>query len=216
MSLQNYVKISDGNIKLGKGIIYSVSLTPGESCKPGVPCFKPAKQGGGCYCAKAMRLYPTVRAAWGFNLDMAKNMPDKYFGGIEEYIKEKSVKFFRFHVSGDIPSQDYFRSMLITAFDCPDTKFLCFTKRDDILTKSLKAKAHLPRNMKLIYSVWPGVELPDRSKMYYNGEPIPFAWVLDHKNPDPRIPEDALICPGKCDLCFMCWDARHDIVFPKH
>jgi hypothetical protein len=48
---------------------------------------------------------------------------------------------------------------------------------------------------------------------------LPRAWLYDPDCPDPRIPNDAIWCPGNCESCGMCWDLPNigkDVVLIKH
>ncbi len=89
------VKISNGNIKLGK--IFNINLPPVLSCAVGVPCFKK------CYAMKAYKMYPNVREAWTHNLNTYHANKDEYFASIINQLKRKKhLDRFRWHSSGDI------------------------------------------------------------------------------------------------------------------
>lgn len=120
------VKISSGNSKLGK--IPSVSLPAGETCRSDCECSKK------CYAKKLERLRKTVREAYQHNYDLLKNKPDVYWREVEASIMMS--RFFRFHVSGDIPDEDYLIHMLETAQRNPHCEILCFTKKFEIVNKN--------------------------------------------------------------------------------
>ena len=119
------VKISSGNSKLGK--IPSVSLPAGETCRSDCECSKK------CYAKKLERLRKTVREAYQHNYDLLKNKPDVYWREVEASIMMS--RFFRFHVSGDIPDEEYLIHMIEVAERNPHCEILCFTKKYEIVNK---------------------------------------------------------------------------------
>lgn len=195
-------KIADGNSKLGH--IPNVSLIPGKDCGNCTSCVKD------CYAIKFWKMYPTVKAAWSHNSDMARNQRLEYFSGVSEYLgkalsKGKAVKWFRWHIAGDILDQDYLESMKAIARAFPETKFLAFTKMHHL------EFAELPSNLTIVASMWPGLKMPR------NVAKLPKAWMQDGS--EKRVPSDAIPCPGRCDQCMMCWHLPNigkDVVFDKH
>ena len=111
-----HISISNGNIKMGK--IPSVSLPSGITCRQ-CDCQKK------CYAAKIERLRPSVRKAYGTNLLILKEDPDTYWREVEAAIMMS--RFFRFHVSGDIPDMSYLIRMVGVAARQPHCQILCFT-----------------------------------------------------------------------------------------
>lgn len=189
------VKISEGNTKLGK--VFNVSLPPGLSCQPDVPCAEK------CYAKKAWRLYPEVRNAWMQNWNIWKADNLDYMGQIATFIAERSVERFRWHVSGDIPDRAYYKGMCMIASCNPDTKFLAFTKNFNIIS------AGRPDNLQIIASMWPGLESTINLRKVEGSAPI--CWVLPKEEPESYkkarqlYGSNALSCNGKCDECFLCW-----------
>lgn len=86
------LNISSGNKKMGN--ITSVSLPSIVTCRE-CACQKK------CYARKIELLRPNVAAAYKKNLDVLTNDPDTYWREVEAAIMLS--RFFRFHVSGDIP-----------------------------------------------------------------------------------------------------------------
>ena len=113
------VSISKGNSKMGA--IPSVSLPPIITCPKNAPCAKK------CYASKLCRLYPTVNKAYQNNLEILRTNPNEYFNQVFNAVRMS--RFFRFHVSGDIPNYDYFASMVAIAWDNPHCEILAFTKQ---------------------------------------------------------------------------------------
>ena len=96
------VSISKGNSKMG--YIPSVSLPPIVTCAKNCTCAKK------CYAAKLCRIYGTVRKAYARNLEILKNDMDNYF--LQVKAAAMVNKYFRFHVSGDIPDMNYLDRMV--------------------------------------------------------------------------------------------------------
>ena len=167
------VKISSGNSKLGK--IPSVSLPAGETCRSDCECSKK------CYAKKLERLRKTVREAYQHNYDLLKNKPDIYWREVEASIMMS--RFFRFHVSGDIPDEDYLIHMLEIAQRNPHCEILCFTKKFEIVNKILLSYP-VPSNLHLILSGWAGLEmqnlfnLPEAHVSYW----VPRRSMLKHRD----------------------------------
>lgn len=196
------ISISAGNTKMGA--IPSVSLPPVITCPSDCPCSKK------CYAAKLCRIYPTVRKAYQNNLDILLTNPALYWDGV--YNAAKMTKFFRWHVSGDIPNLEYFARMVSLAQVIPGTQFLAFTKRYNIINDYINHGGVIPGNLKIIFSEWEGMETP-------NPHNLPTAAVI-FKGQQPR--EDWKICGGNCAACACrgvgCWELKNGetIAFYEH
>lgn len=186
--------ISHGNGKIGD--TPNVSLLPIASCPKGIPCAKE------CYDCKACKLYPTVKAARKRNWDAARKQRAEYFAGIREYLMRYSPKYFRWHVGGDIPDQDYLREMYAIAREYPDTHFLAFTKHHSLDFR------RRPENLNVVLSMW--------TAWGNSRKRMPRAWMQD--GTETRIPDSAIQCDGGCDTCGICWHLKpgHDVWFAKH
>ena len=192
--LKQLITISERNIKMGS--IPSISLPPVVPCNVKAPCTD-----GACYAMKAFRLYPSVRQAYNKNLETFKRPRVVYFSAIQQWLQIKKPSIFRFHVSGDIPNKVYLLDMISLALRNPDIKFLCFTKKYNLL-KNLT----VPGNLSIIASAWTGFHMPDHS--------FPIAWLKD--GIENRIPKDAIECFGNCENCGMCWnlkELKRDVYF---
>ena len=113
------IKISNGNIKMGK--IPSVSLPSIVTCRQDCICCKK------CYAHKIERLRKTVREAYQHNYNLLTSNPKTFWREIEAVIMMS--RFFRFHVSGDIPNIKYLKNMIEIAARNTHCEILCFTKR---------------------------------------------------------------------------------------
>lgn len=135
------VSISPGNNKMGA--IPSVSLPPVITCPRGVPCA--AK----CYAAKLCRIYSTVRNAYARNLDILRADPAEYWRQVEA--AARMARYFRFHVSGDIPNGEYFAEMVALARRVSRCEFLAFTKNYAVVNEWIDNGGQLPGNLHLIF-----------------------------------------------------------------
>ena len=117
------VKISNGNAKMGA--IPSVSLPAGVTCRSDCECSKK------CYAKRLERMRPSVRQAYKHNYDLLNSDPNTYWREVEASIMMS--RFFRFHVSGDIPDATYFEHMVDIARTNTHCEILCFTKKYDIV-----------------------------------------------------------------------------------
>jgi hypothetical protein len=71
------------------------------------------------------------------NLNSFKSNPIKYFNAINNWLRIKKPKAFRYNVSGDIPNKTYLNQIILTAKNNPDTKFLVFTKRYNMVINNV-------------------------------------------------------------------------------
>ena len=197
----NKVSISKGNSKMG--FIPSVSLPPIITCAQGCTCAKK------CYAAKLCRIYANTRKAYARNLDILKNDMDNYF--IQVKAAAMVTKYFRFHVSGDIPDMNYLDRMVKLAQELPGTTFLAFTKQYNFVNNFLEY-AQIPDNLKIIFSAWPGMEMKNQHN-------LPVAHVI-FKGSEPA--DDWKICGGNCSECACrgvgCWELKkgEHIAFYEH
>lgn len=196
------LSISKGNSKMGA--IPSVSLPPVITCPHGAPCVKK------CYAAKLCRLYPTVKKAYQNNLDLLGTDWGSYW--LQLRAAATVARYFRYHVSGDIPNPGYFKEMVITAKQCPGTEFLAFTKQYDFVNNYINIFGSLPNNLHVIFSEW-GDQKPA------NPHSLPTAAVI-FKGTMPA--DDYKICGGNCTDCACrgvgCWELKQGetIAFYEH
>jgi hypothetical protein len=198
----NKISISPGNRKMGA--IPSVSLPPIVTCPKNCPCA--AK----CYAAKMCRIYPSVKKAYQKNLDILNNDWNMYWAQVKG--AAITTRFFRYHVSGDIPNAGYFKEMVITAKQCPGTEFLAFTKQYEIVNNYISIFGDLPKNLHIIFSEW-GTQRPE------NPHDLPTAAVI-FKGETPA--DGWKICGGNCTECACrgvgCWELKkgETIAFYEH
>lgn len=129
------ISISSGNIKMGK--IPSVSLPAITTCRKDCSCCRK------CYAARLEKLRPQVRNAYKRNLEILETSPADYWREVEAVIMLS--RFFRFHVSGDIPDSEYFRNMVDVSRKNKHCEILCFTKNITLLMTILTMAARSPK-----------------------------------------------------------------------
>ena len=205
------ISISHGNSKMGD--IPSVSLPAWTTCRE-CACWKK------CYAKKLERIRKSVREAYQHNLEVLQNDPASYWQEVEAVIKVS--RFFRFHVSGDIPSMEYLKKMVKLADDNPHCEILCFTKKYELVNEYIAPWAErllpleeiLPSNLHLIFSGWKGLEM-------VNPYGLPEAHVL-YRDGTTTAREDAHPCGGNCTECATtdsgCWVLKYgeQVVFHEH
>lgn len=199
------VSISKGNSKMGA--IPSVSLPPVTTCPTGAPCA------ARCYAAKLCRIYPTVKKAYQNNLNILNMNSGEYWRQVRAAVSV--TKYFRFHVSGDIPNAAYFSEMVITAKQNPDTQLLAFTKQYTIVNNYINSFGALPDNLHIIFSRWS----PEWDVTISNPHDLPMSAVI-FKNTNNI--EYNKICGGNCTECACrgvgCWELKQGetIAFYEH
>ena len=190
--MTNQISISKGNSKMGA--IPSVSLPACITCNPDAPCFKK------CYALRLSRRRSTVATAYARNLDILTTDPVAYWVQVKS--AAITTRFFRYHVSGDIPNAEYFLNMVRTARELPNTTFLAFTKQFPIVNAYLNAGGTIPENLKIIFSNW-GAWKCD------NPHNLPTCEIILKGNePAPNWK----ICGGNCTECACrgigCWELK--------
>lgn len=221
-----HVSISNGNNKMGS--IKSVSLPSIYTCRRDCTCQSK------CYAHKLERLRPSVRKAYENNLGILLKDPELYWREVEGAIMMS--RFFRFHVSGDIPYEDYFAKMVEVAARNPHCEILCFTKKYEIVNDYINktyldsivgttiqpqlynmwmvAQQVIPKNLHIIFSGWVGLNM-------VNPFLFPTAEVR-YKDGKCFAKFDAKECNGNCTECAVtgdgCWTLKsgEQIVFNEH
>ena len=199
---QQKVSISHGNRKMGE--IPSVSLPACVTCNPDAPCFKE------CYAAKIERIYKTAAASYKRNLNILESDPAAYW--LQVRAAASMARYFRFHVSGDIPNSDYLNNMITLAQDLKNTKFLVFTKQYKLVNDYLNAGGVIPENLKVIFSNW-------GSWKCNNPHSLPVCEVIFKGD---IVKDQWKICGGNCTECACrgigCWEVQKNetIAIYKH
>lgn len=197
------VSISKGNDKMGS--IQSVSLPSGVTC---IACGCNQK----CYAKRIERRRKSVREAYQNNLSILSKEPETYWREVEAAIMLS--RYFRFHVSGDIPDNVYFAHMVDIAYRNPHCEIMCFTKKYDIVNEFLEFGGIIPKNLHMIFSAWVGLKMT-------NPFLLPEAHVR-YRDGTTTAASNAKECGGNCTECAVtnegCWTLRsgEQIVFNEH
>lgn len=197
------VKISSGNSKMGS--VPSVSLPSIKTCRQ---CACQRK----CYAQKLERLRPAVRNAYQHNLEVLINEPETYWREVEASVMMS--RFFRFHVSGDIPTAEYLENMVAVAGRNSHCEILCFTKRYEMVNEFIEQNGELPSNLHMIFSGWIGLDM-------VNPFSLPEAHVR-YRDGSTTACDNAVECGGNCTECAMidggCWNLQkgQQVVFNEH
>ena len=178
---------------------------------PSIVTCRPCDCAKKCYAKKLERIRKSVREAYQTNLEVLKEHPDVYWREVEAAIM--ASRFFRYHVSGDIPDADYLLHMVEIARRNPHCQMLCFTKKYEIVNEFLEHNT-LPNNLHMIFSGWVGLEM-------VNPFLLPEAHVRYRDGTTTARP-DALECGGNCTECAItdegCWTLGkgQQVVFHEH
>jgi hypothetical protein len=197
------VKISSGNSKMGS--VPSVSLPSIKTCRQ---CACQSK----CYAQKLERLRPAVRNAYQHNLEVLINEPETYWREVEASVMMS--RFFRFHVSGDIPTAEYLANMVAVAGRNSHCEILCFTKRYEMVNEFIEQNGELPSNLHMIFSGWIGLDM-------VNPFSLPEAHVR-YRDGFTTACANAVECGGNCTECALteggCWNLQkgQQVVFNEH
>jgi hypothetical protein len=197
------VKISSGNSKMGS--VPSVSLPSIKTCRQ---CACQSR----CYAQKLERLRPAVRNAYQHNLEVLINEPETYWREVEASVMMS--RFFRFHVSGDIPTAEYLANMVAVAGRNSHCEILCFTKRYEMVNEFIEQNGELPSNLHMMFSGWIGLDM-------VNPFSLPEAHVR-YRDGSTTACDNAVECGGNCTECAMtdggCWNLQkgQQVVFNEH
>lgn len=201
------LKVSKGNSKMGS--ISSVSLPSRLTCRNDCGCNKK------CYANRIERLRPSVKNAYISNLKLLNNDPNTYWRELEASIMMS--RFFRYHVSGDIPDIVYLTHMVEIAQRNSHCEMLCFTKKYDIVNEFIDTYCRnndLPQNLHIILSAWNDIDMVNP----YN---LPEAHVR-YRDGTTTANKNAIECEGNCSKCAItdggCWNLQNgqQVVFKEH
>lgn len=198
----NRISISAGNTKMGA--IRSFSLPPIQTCPKHCPCA--AK----CYAAKICRLRPSVRSAYERNYNALQNDAQSVLQQLDKEMKMN--RYFRFHVSGDFYSAEYFASVAELVRNNPNCNVLAFTKQFDIVNSWIDCNGALPQNFKVVFSQWGDMAVNNPHKLPESAVIFKGTQAADSWN----------ICGGNCFECACrgvgCWtlSSGETIAFYEH
>lgn len=197
------LSISKGNSKMGS--IQSISLPSVVTCRS-CDCQKK------CYARKLERLRPSVAKAYQRNLDVLQSDPDTYWREVEASIMMS--RFFRFHVSGDIPDLNYLEHMVDISDRNKHCQILCFTKKYEIVNGFIESGGEIPVNLHIIFSAWVDLNMVN-----------PFSFPEAHvryRDGSTTAKYGAVECGGNCTECATtdggCWILKNgeQVIFDEH
>ena len=203
------VRISNSNSKMGA--VTSVSTLPFITC----PECCEHTCGAKCYAAKLANLRPTVLKSYAINTALAIYKPAEFWKQVSA--AACAVRFFRFHVSGDIMGKAYFMHMIDTCRGNPKTEFLCFTKQFEIVNNWISENGALPENLHILFSGWSNL-------VPVNPHKLPETNVISRGESSAwwDLPDNWKLCGGNCFNCACrgmgCWQAVSGdvIAFKEH
>lgn len=210
-----HVCISKGNHKIGNCL--NVSIMPVVTCgKMGklccVICYAVR-----CFCQMGIKGNKWKKNKWLINTLLAVFYPEKYFGEIKSAIsdgvsrKRNPIKFFRWHVGGEILSLGYFKWMCFIAEEFPNVRFLAFTKRYELVNEYMDKNGGrncIPENLSVIYSAAPGQSVPNpyhlpECHIFMADETLNKVWRVEF------VESKIYNCPSNCETCQCngagCW-----------
>ena len=196
------ITISKGNTKTGA--IPYVALPAIVTCRKDAPCKKD------CYACKYCRRRSNVKKAYEKNYRIYRETPDLYFMQLSYAMK--MTKYFRMHVSGDIPDAAYFARLVDVVRENDHCIVLMFTKQFEIVNTYIANGGKIPENFKIVFSNWNDWECEN---------PYNFP-VTNIYNKNELPPENWKLCGGNCQECACrgvgCWQLQKGEIlgFKKH
>ena len=152
-----------------------------------------------------------MKDAYERNYELLLSDPELVFSQLKAHLF--TVRFFRFHVSGDFYSYEYFSRVMELAKECNWVKFLAFTKQYEIVNRYIEEGNEIPENFRILFSGWsPDWIIPNP----YN---FPVAQIIFKKQ---EVKPEWNICGGNCTECNCrgvgCWNLKkgETVYLPEH
>lgn len=186
-----HVKLSFGNRKTG-ALVPSVSTIPVHDCGNCKVCKN------GCYDVRNVCFQGTVQKQRANNSAILWIDPERYFAEIEKACK--GLRFFRWHVGGDMLNRSYFLHVLAIAESCKHCDFLIFTKLYGVVNSYLRDGGVIPENLHIVFSDWRGAEFENPYNMPVSS-PVWFDDFGEEIERGPHTTKDFVWCPGDCSEC---------------
>lgn len=201
------VHLSKSNSKLGD--IPSVSLPPIITCRPNCPCASL------CYATKGRFRFSSNKQIMQSNLEAYQKDPDAYFADIKQQLSGGVItyRYFRWHAAGDFVDIQYLAGVVRLAKEMPQTQFLAFTKKYELVNEWIAMNDGLPDNLNIVFSAWGN--MIEVKNPYH----LPVAYVrFADNNLNDYIPDSATECNGDCTHCLSCWhiNKHESVVFHQH
>lgn len=178
------VHIAKGNRKVGR--VRNVSLMSRICCGNCKTCDHY------CYDIKAALQYENVMRARAENTALAYRDLKEYFDQIAQGLSDKAkVKAFRFHVGGEILSEEYLEGMVETARKRPGWRIWTYTKMHDLVNGYIAKGGNIPENLTIMYS-------KDATAVVNNPYGMPEAYTVVTGDTEEG---HGFKCPGNCEIC---------------
>ena len=203
----NEISMPNKNSKTGMACL-NLAM-PTCVCRPDAPCYAT------CYARKGTQQIAVVQAAYYRNLRLYNENPDEFFEQIYYKVKFSGLPKVRFFDSGDFPDYEFLERAAELCKRTPDTKYMAFTKKYELVNKYIDEHGKLPDNFNIMFSAWDILwDVP-------NPHGLGIAYVdFEDKRMNPVFPKNAFVCPGKestCSMCGACWNKRlKAVVFKQH
>lgn len=159
-----------------------------------------------CYACKGHYLFDNVKQAQQKRLHSLNN--PSWVTAMVNMIKGKRVKYFRWHDSGDLLSQDHLKQIIRVAERLPEFKFWLPTQEHKLVNDFLANGGVLPDNL-----------IVRLSTPLIDGRPVKTELCTSTVHKDK--PAHGVICPApfngnKCGKCRMCWNKEIKNVSYRH
>lgn len=203
----NEINMANKNSKTGAACLNLAF--PVCTCRVDAPCKAT------CYACKGCQMIANVQAAYYRNLRLYHDDPDNFFEQVYYKIKFSGLPKVRLFDSGDFPDADFLGRLVELCRKTPDTRYMAFTKRYEIVNDYIIKNGNLPDNLNIIFSAW--------HKLWNVPNPygLGVAYVdFDDKSLNPEFPKNAFVCPGRastCSACGACWNKKlKAVLFHQH
>ena len=203
----NEIHMANTNSKTG---VACLNLAfPTCVCREDAPCKV------GCYANKGCQQIARVQAAYYRNLRLYNDDPVSFFEQIYYKVKFSGLPKVRLFDSGDFPDSEFLIRVVELCKKTPNTKYMAFTKKYEIVNEYITNYGDLPDNLNIIFSAW------DRLWEVPNPHGLGVAYVdFYEKRLNPDFPKNAFVCPGRsttCSACGACWSKKlKAVVFNQH
>jgi hypothetical protein len=179
---------------------------PAQRCITGSRLAKiPGTICSDCYALKGMYQFPVVKEAQERRY---KSLKHKHWVDAMIFLmkKKKNLRWFRWHDSGDLQSEEHLENIIKVANACPETNFWLPTREKQIVDSVLK-RSECPANLVIRMS----------GTMIDGHEPIRFVNTSTVVSSSAEATCPAYKQGGKCGNCRACWDPRvRNVAYPQH
>ena len=206
-SRSNEISMNNHNSKTGPACLNLAF--PTCVCREDAPCK------AGCYANKGRQTMCNVQGAYYRNLRIYNDNPDGFFEQMYYKVKFSGLPKVRIFDSGDFPDYDFIVRLCNLCERTPDTKYMAFTKKYELVNEYLDKHGKLPDNLNIIFSAW------DKLWAVPNPHGLAVAYVdFNDKRLNPDWPNNAFVCPRRevsCSACGACWSKKlKAVVFHQH